>query len=68
MIFPQLFNKMHLIFYLRMDGGFGINPNSSISQLENIFANPFRQQKPKSDSDVEAKVFKFFINLFIRIF
>jgi len=36
-----------------MGSGFGIRPNSSISQLENIFANPFKQQKPDSEySDV----------------
>uniref|UniRef100_A0A915PA96 Mitochondrial import inner membrane translocase subunit TIM22 n=1 Tax=Meloidogyne floridensis TaxID=298350 RepID=A0A915PA96_9BILA len=30
-----------------MGSGVGIRPNSSISQLENIFANPFKQQKPE---------------------
>uniref|UniRef100_A0A915P5E5 Mitochondrial import inner membrane translocase subunit TIM22 n=2 Tax=Meloidogyne TaxID=189290 RepID=A0A915P5E5_9BILA len=41
-----------------MGSGFGIRPNSSISQLENIFANPFKQQKPDSEySDVIEEEF-----------
>jgi hypothetical protein len=42
-----------LVFSCIMDSGFGIRPNSSISQLENIFANPFKKQKT-NDCDLRV--------------
>ena len=45
-----------------MDSGFGIRPNSSISQLENIFADPFKIQKNNDDKALEVlKIFKFWL-------